>query len=191
MCRTEQRDARIRSAIHVDFDNSYLSMAQSHPAAAEEFARRPDRWLRRLLTFLDGSSPADFQRDLLVKRCYMNPGPFGRYRLHWVRAGFEVIDCPVLTGYGKTAADMTMAAEILEEVHHATRFDEFILLSADADFTPIFLKLRLHDRRTVAVVAQKVATSYAAVCDRVVGPAEFLSVIDPDLSARTNADAAA
>jgi hypothetical protein len=191
MCTRDTGKERIRCFLQVDFDNCYLSLGRVDKMAGEDFARHPDRWLRRLLGAISNESDANARRDVLVRRAYLNPGAFGRYRLPFVRAGFEVVDCPVLTQSGKTAADMIIAAELIEAVHHSTRFDEFILLSADTDFTPILQKARLYDRRTVAVAAQKLTASYAAVCDQVIGPSEFRKVIGPDLLVLPRPDDAA
>jgi uncharacterized LabA/DUF88 family protein len=74
---------------------------------------------------------------------------YGRFRPFFTRAAFRVVDCPPLTTRGKNSADIYMVLDILDALEHPTSFDEFILLSADADFTPVMLRLRAHDRRTV------------------------------------------
>jgi uncharacterized LabA/DUF88 family protein len=53
-----------------------------------------------------------------------------------------VVDCPPLTQRGKTSADVYMVMDVLDALEHKTEFDEFIILSSDADFTPVLLRLR-------------------------------------------------
>jgi uncharacterized LabA/DUF88 family protein len=52
-----------------------------------------------------------------------------------------VIDCPPLTSQNKNGADIRMVMDILDALNHQTRFNEFILLSSDADFTPLLTRL--------------------------------------------------
>lgn len=177
--RKSVESTRYAGALFLDFDNVYLGISHVDLAMAEAFARHPERWLQGLTDGLTGETDGWVRRDLLVRRCYLNPGSFGRYRLPFVRAGFEVVDCPVLTGFGKTATDAHMTVDMMEALHHQTRFDEFIVLSADADFTPVLSKLRLYDRRTVVVAAQKPSAAYSALADRLFGPEEFLALLAP------------
>jgi hypothetical protein len=48
---------------------------------------------------------------------------------------------------------------------HDTYFDEFIILSGDADFTPVLIRLRAHARRTVVFANDFTAAPYTAICD--------------------------
>ena len=52
-------------------------------------------------------------------------------------AGFEIIDCPALTSEGKTSTDIHMVLDIIDLLQHEAHYDEFIVFSADADFTPV------------------------------------------------------
>lgn len=82
-----------------------------------------------------------------------------------MRAGFEVIDCPPLTAQLKNGSDIRMAIDVRDYLEHPTRFDEFIILSGDADFTPVLHRLRSHDRRAVIYANDYTAAPYAALCD--------------------------
>jgi hypothetical protein len=84
-------------------------------------------------------------------------------RPNFVKAGFPFVDCPPLTGSGKNSADIHMGLEAVDLLSHATRFDEFIILSSDADFTPLLVRLRLHDRLTTAFVPHDAAAAFKAV----------------------------
>jgi hypothetical protein len=109
-----------------------------------------------------------------VRRCYLNPRAFNRYRPFFIRSAFEVIDCPPLTSQGKTSADITMALDVMDALNFPTRFDEFIIFSGDADFTPVLLRLRKHDRETAVLAVGPSSAAYEAAADRVVPTDRFL-----------------
>jgi hypothetical protein len=164
---------RIKSALFVDFDNIFIGLKEDDERAADEFGRGVKKWLRWIEDEM-ARPGEDTVRDVLVRRCYGNPETFAPYRGYFTRAGFAVVDCPSLTGQGKNSADIVMVMDILDVLAHPTKFNEFILLSADADFTPLVLRLRMHDRRTVAIVAGNTAAAYKASCDLVVPDDEFV-----------------
>lgn len=166
-----------RSALFVDFDNVYLGLREIDKRAAEVFATNPGRWLAWLQQGMPsiGDQPAfGAPRSVLVRNVYLNPRTFGQYRPDFVRSAFTVTDCPPLTQQGKTAADIRMAMDVLDALAHPTQFDEFIILSGDADFTPVLLRLRTHDRRTVVFSAGKAAHAYKAACDFIVSEDLFI-----------------
>jgi len=165
---------RIRSALFVDFDNIFIGLKADDLRAAEEFGRGVNKWLEWIGEEM--ARPSGTQvRDILVRRCYGNPETFSDYRGYFTRNGFSVVDCPPLTSRGKNSADIVMVMDILDLLAHPTQFDEFIIMSADADFTPLVLRLRMHDRRTVAIVAGNAAAAYRASCDLVVSDDEFVT----------------
>jgi uncharacterized LabA/DUF88 family protein len=49
------------------------------------------------------------------------------------------------------STDIHMVLDIIDLLQHETRCDEFIVFSADADFTPVLRKLRRCDRRTTVL----------------------------------------
>lgn len=161
--------AQLRSALFVDFDNIYLSLEARHRPAAERFALSPDLWL----SWLEQELPEPERRKLggassrrfLVRRCYANPLSFGRFRASFVRSGFEVIDTPPLTQHGKTSADVHMVIDILDTLALPTRLDEFLICSGDADFTPVLIRLRKHDRRTTVLAVGPAASAFMAASD--------------------------
>lgn len=167
-----------RTALFVDFDNVYSNLNAIDPAAGEAFAVEPDRWLRWMQEDMGQvvrDVPEDSGREILVRSCYLNPVAFGRFRPFFMRAAFRVVDCPPLTTRGKNSADIYMVLDILDALQHPTSFDEFILLSADADFTPVMLRLREHDRRTVLLATGPSATALRSACDMVLPLEVFLS----------------
>lgn len=166
----------IRSALFVDFDNIYLGLQREDPNAAEQFATNPAHWLRWLQDSLqlDDEEPSGRRRKILFRRCYLNPSQFGRFRPYFTRSAFEVVDCPPLTSGGKTSADIQMVMDILDALGHATRFEEFIILSGDADFTPMLLRLSKHDRRSAVLAIGPASVAYKAACDLLIDQDIFL-----------------
>jgi hypothetical protein len=162
----------LRSALFVDFDNVYSGLSRVDGAAASSFANNPAlllRWLR------DGrDEDGAFRRRFLVRDCYLNPQVYDWCRPQFVAAGFRVIDCPSLTQQGKSSADTHIVLDVVDALAHATRYDEFVICSADADFSPLMTKLRRHDRRTTMVAAGPFATAYEAVCDTAIGPMQLV-----------------
>ena len=166
----------MKSALFVDFDNVYTQLRQLQPAAAERFARQPIEWIRWLTDSLEipvGHDPAA-RRRLLVRRCYLNPNWYQTYRHAFLRAGFEIVDCPPVTAQGKTSTDIHMVLDIVELLSHETRYDEFIVLSADADFTPVLRKLRRYDRRTSVLAIGFPSAAYQASADLLIDERLFI-----------------
>jgi len=166
--------AAIRAAVYVDFDNIYKSLKEVSERAASLFATQPDRWLS---WFKSGYhvDPGTFSpRSILIRNCYLNPVLYGKFRTDFVRAGFSVIDCPPLTSKNKNSADIYMVLSVVDMLAHPTHIDEFIILSADADFTPVVHRLRAHDRRTTILANEVVASAYKAACDFVVEQNTFI-----------------
>ena len=114
------------TALYVDFDNIYLGLLNNRGVEyASVFATNPAAWLG-WLTRQSSPFPADQQsllqivkgllgqrrtitpeklttqlRHLVIRRCYINPTRLQKHRYAFVRAGFDVIDCPSLTGPGQ------------------------------------------------------------------------------------------
>ena len=125
-----------------------------------------------------------------MNRCYGNPVPrrnahdnstdmnsFPFVRHHFLRAGFEVIDCPPLTAQLKNSSDIRMVMDVRDYLTHDTYFDEFIILSGDADFTPVLHRLRAHARRTVIFANDFTAAPYTAISDGEVREADLIALI--------------
>jgi hypothetical protein len=168
------------SALFVDFDNVYLSLHRRNPDAAGRFARNPQGWLNRISTggLVRFKHHRPTWRRFPVARCYGNPGRtrisrggpndphgFATVRSHFMMAGIEVIDCQPLSSQFKNGTDIKIACDIRDFLEHSTRFDEFIILSGDADFTPVLHHLRSHDRRTVVYANESTADIYKAFSD--------------------------
>ena len=169
------------SALFVDFDNVYLSLRRQNEEAAGRFARNPQDWLNRIANgglVRYKSRPEFARRRFAVARCYGNPGRklvsrggphdphnFAAVRTNFMIAGLEVVDCQPLSSQFKNGTDIKIACDIRDFLEHPTRFDEFIILSGDADFTPVLHHLRSHDRRTVVYANENTAGIYKAFSD--------------------------
>jgi hypothetical protein len=162
----------------VDFDNILSSLRRLDPAAARVFATDPLRWANWLQDRLGAVGPLaseETPRVLLQKICYLNPAQYGNYRAYFTRAGFRVVDCPSLTNQGKNSADIHMVIDALDMLAHHTRYDEFIILSLDADFSPLFHRLRSHDRRVVMLGSGPSSAALRNACDYVIPDDVFIS----------------
>ena len=170
---------RLRCALFVDFDNVYIGLRRLDPAAAEAFASSPAHWL----TGLENGSDADgeFSRRFLIRACYLNPSAFSQFRPNFTRAGFSVVDCPSLTQQGKSSADINLVLDAVDALSAGTHYDEFVILSADADFTPLALRCRAADRRVTIITASPAASAYRAVADTVITADELAELVkDPE-----------
>ena len=170
--------SHVRTALFVDFDNMYLNLKAIEPAAGDAFAMEPDRWLRWMREDMGQVVPGATEetgREILIRTCYLNPVSFSRFRPYFTRSAFRVVDCPTLTSRGKNSADIYMVLDIIDTLAHSTHFDEFVILSADADFTPVMLRLRAHDRRTVLLASGPSAMALQSEADMVLPLDVFLS----------------
>src|SRR4249920_3195727 len=182
------------SAVFVDYDNIYLSLKRKSEEAAKRFAKDASAWLRaietgRLITATN-TPFSDIPRRIVMNRCYGNPVPrrnahdnstdmnsFPFVRHHFLRAGFEVIDCPPLTAQLKNSADIRIVMDIRDILTHDTYFDEFIILSGDADFTPVLHRLRAHARRTVVFANDHTAQPYTALSDGEIRESNLIALL--------------
>jgi hypothetical protein len=182
------------SAVFVDYDNIYLSLKRKSEEAAKQFAKDAASWLREiesgaLITPTHGEF-SGVKRRIVMNRCYGNPVPrrnsndnstdmssFPFVRHHFLRAGFEVVDCPPLTAQLKNSADIRIVMDVRDYLLHQTYFDEFIVLSGDADFTPVLHRLRQHARRTIIYANDYTAAPYAAISDGEIREADLLAVL--------------
>ncbi|WP_156374202.1 NYN domain-containing protein [Cellulomonas sp. Leaf334] len=166
---------RFRTALFVDFDNVYIGLQRLDPVAAEAFATNPAHWLSELESGTD--SEGDFSRRFLIRACYLNPSRFSQFRPNFTRAGFQVVDCPSLTQQGKSSADINLVLDAVDALAAPTHYEEFVIVSADADFTPLALRCRAADRRVTIMTASPAASAYRAVADSVITADELADLV--------------
>lgn len=170
---------QLHTALFIDFDNIYLNLLDQDKQAAEKFAIEPGLWL----DWLEQQLPLDYRsmgfsgRRILIRRCYMNPNSFARFRPHFIRSACEVIDCPPLTARGKTSTDIHLVMDALESLSHQTYFHEFIIFSGDADFTPLLINLRKHARYSVVMPVGLASPAYKASCDYIINTNTFIETV--------------
>ncbi len=184
----------ILTTVFVDYDNVYLSLKRKSEEAAKRFSKDAGLWLKEIASgalMTPTNAPAiDVDRRIAINRCYGNPVPrrnqgdnstdmssFPFVRHHFLRSGFEVVDCPPLTAQLKNSADIRMVMDVRDILTHDTRFDEFVILSADADFTPVLHRLRAHARRTVIYSNDHTAAPYTAISDAEIRESDFLALL--------------
>ncbi len=184
----------ILSAVFVDYDNIYLSLKRKNEDAAKRFAKDATSWVKKLETgelITPTNAPhSEVPRRLVMNRCYGNPVPrrnqsdnstdmnsFPFVRHHFLRSGFEIVDFPPLTAQLKNSSDIRMVMDIRDYLDHKTNFDEFIILSSDADFTPVLHRLRSHAKRTVIFANDHTATPYTALSDGEVREADLIAAL--------------
>lgn len=176
-----------RAALYLDFDNVFGGLYKLDPEMAIHFASEPGEWLERLSTTATIDSP----RRWLLLRCYLNPAGwvyhtdgnseqtrlfFSKFRPGFVRAGFEVVDCPRYSGT-KNAADIRIVVDALDALTADTRYDEFVIASGDSDMTPLLQRLRRSDRRTMIVSPADAAEAFTSIADQVLDSQQLLALV--------------
>ncbi len=201
-----QSTGSLLSTVFVDYDNIYLSLKRKSEEAAKRFAKDASVWVQaiasgELITATNAPSVST-PRRIVMNRCYGNPVPrrnaqdnatdmnsFPFVRHHFLRAGFEVIDCPPLTAQLKNSADIRMVMDVRDYILHDTYFDEFIILSGDADFTPVLHRLRQHARRTVIYSNDYTAPPYKAISDGEIRESDMIALlVEGEIPAEIGAD---
>ncbi len=156
-----------RSALFVDVDNFYSCLRDVSAEAANEFVRTPSKWLAWLAN-------RGNDRLLFMRNAYVNPAKYSWVREDFLRAGFRVAECPSLTKQGKSSADAHIILDVVDALVHPAGYDEFILMSSDADFTPLVRRIREHGRRVMVVAPGDVSLAYAGCADEVILQDEFM-----------------
>ncbi|MEV4465099.1 NYN domain-containing protein [Micromonospora echinofusca] len=177
----------VRAALYLDFDNVFSGLYKLDPDVAVHFAEDPGGWLRRLAT----TATTGGTRRWLVLRCYLNPAGwvyrtdpgeeqprlyYSKFRPSFVRAGFDVIDCPRYNST-KNAADIRIVVDAVDALSADTRYDEFVIASGDSDMTPLLQRLRRSDRRTMIVSPADAAEAFTAIADQVLDSQHLLALV--------------
>lgn len=159
----------MKTALFVDFDNAYLGLKSLSLQVANRFGQSPSIWLRWLIerwpTSLTPEDGPSSDRRVLIRRCYLNPVSFSQFRRPFLEAGFDIVDCPPMTAAGKTSTDVHMVIDMIDAMQHPTGFEEFVVFSADADFSPVLRRLRMNNRKTAVFAAGNMSDAYRASAD--------------------------
>jgi NYN domain len=169
----------IKSALFVDYDSFHRSLKAARDDIAELVAQRAATWVAAIESgqLVTPRAKDGARRRALVRRCYADPALLGSNRQLLISSGFEVIDCPPLEGRERNSAELHMVLDTVDALDHPTGYEEFILLSADADLTPMLLRLRAHDRSTVIFANDVTAANYKAIADAMIEEEAFLTLL--------------
>jgi hypothetical protein len=151
----------LKSALFVDYDSIHRSLAAAG-RDGDVLAQRTSAWVVAIESgrLVSAKGGGQSRRRFALRRCYADPARLGKNRIAFVAAGFDLIDCPASDGR-KNSAGMNVALDVIEALAHPTAYEEFVLLSADADLAPIIQ--RLHSLERAAVVYSGPATPPANV----------------------------
>lgn len=168
----------IKSVLYFDFDSIYRSLNRQRPGSGEQLGARAGAWLEAMETGeLIVPRSEETRRRLIAKRCYADPKVLGKNR-GWLAAnGVQIIDCPQLTGLSRTPADIHMVLDAGDALERAADVEEFILLSAEADLTPLTFRLRAHNKRVIVYAAEGIASSYKTLADATLPESMLLGVL--------------
>ncbi|MEO1291425.1 MAG: NYN domain-containing protein [Pseudomonadota bacterium] len=159
---------RRSAALFVDFDNIQIG---------RELADNAVNWVNWLedRRFPNGSETGGRRRRFRSKRIYWNANN-DRLANAFRGEGFETFACPSLLKTKKSDADMTIAIDAMEILARDPTVRDFVIITRDSDFIPLFERLRARGRRVYAVGdenAHAVYAAYSRVCDGLIKTADL------------------
>jgi hypothetical protein len=160
---------QLHSALFIDYDNVSIELGRYDPAIAARFSNKTLVWLDALekhLPLPDGSEAE--ARRIVARRCYASPQQINAHRRNFTQTGFEVIDCPPLTTHLKNSADIYIVMDIVDYLQRYPHIDEYIILSADADFVPVLNRLRKELKKSVIFTSYNTTAAYRNCSDRTI-----------------------
>jgi hypothetical protein len=179
--------APIKSVLFVDYDSLYLSLRARDPGMARRFALRPGVWLEAIEAgfLLEPRGEEATRRRILMRRCYADPTLLGKARSAFTGQGFQIVDCPPLPGRERNSAEIQMVLDTIDALAHQTGFEEFILLSADSDLTPVIYRLRSYNRATTIYTTLTTSAGYRAIADGVLDEQALIALLAPTADAES------
>ncbi|WP_336800886.1 NYN domain-containing protein [Kaistia sp. MMO-174] len=179
--------APIKSVLFVDYDSLYLSLRARDPGMARRFALRPGVWLEAIEAGLlqEPRGEETARRRILMRRCYADPKLLGKARAAFTGQGFQIVDCPPLPGRERNSAEIHMVLDTIDALAHQTGFEEFILLSADSDLTPVIFRLRSYNRATSIYTTLTTSAGYRAIADGAIDEQALIALLAPTADAET------
>lgn len=159
----------LHSALFIDYDNVRIELEGYDPAVAARFSNKPLLWLEALEKNMALPAGVDSEgRRIVSRRCYASPHQINNYRRNFTQTGFEVIDCPPLTAHLKNSADIYIVMDIIDYLQRYPSIEEFIILSADADFVPVLNRLRKELKKSVIFTSYNTTAAYRNCSDRTI-----------------------
>jgi hypothetical protein len=175
----------VKSVLFFDFDSLRRSLAAHGSEVGDVFASKVREWLAGIEdgSLLTPGASDQPRRKILVKRCYADPKALGKDRDVLTANGVQVVDCPAMPGYSRSAADLHMVLDTDDAINHQTGFNEFILLAAESDLTPILFRLRAHDRTSIIYAGPTTDASYKSLADGVLDERALVELLSPGKAA--------
>jgi hypothetical protein len=160
---------QLHSALFIDYDNVRPELDRYDPALGARFCNKPLVWLDALEKSmpLPAGSEAEGRR-IVSRRCYASPHLINNHRRNFTQTGLEVIDCPPLTTGLKNSADIYIVMDIVDYLQRYPNIEEFIILSADADFVPVLNRLRKELKKSVIFTSYNTTAAYKNCSDRTI-----------------------
>lgn len=171
-----------KSVLLIDYDSIHQSLSAGDSVAADRLASRLGAWIGAIETgSLFAAKPDTLQRRrILLRRCYADPARLGDNRAAFLSNGFQVVDCPPIEGRDHDTATIHVVLDCIDALDHPTEYEEFILLAADSDLSPLLIRLRAHNRTTAIYATMATADSYRAIADAVIEEPRFISALLSD-----------
>jgi hypothetical protein len=169
-----------KSVLFVDYDSIHRSLAAGEAQAADRLASRIAAWVAAIENGRIFASRSDARRRILMRRCYADPALLGGGRSEFLSNGFQVVDCPPAEGRERNSAAIHMVLDTIDALEHPTAYEEFVLLSADTDLSPVLIRLRAHNRLTAIYANSVTAESYKAIADAMIDEQRLISVLLSD-----------
>jgi len=127
-------------ALFCDFENLALGVRDAKYAQFDM-----QKVLERLL--LKGS--------IIVKKAYCDWERYKAFKASMHEAAFELIEIPHVRQSGKNSADIRLVVDALDLCYTKAHVDTFVILSGDADFSPLVSKLRENNKVVIGVGVKK------------------------------------
>ena len=146
----------VPAALFLDFDNVYSGLFEKDENVVDNFLLYTRNWIRWMerFSFIGGSQA----RKFIAKSCYINPRRNGAFCDAMSKADFRIVACPPLTRRGKTAADMILCVDVMDEIYTGTS-QEIVIMSADADFTPLMERIAKSGKTPIRLAIGSTAQS--------------------------------
>ncbi len=154
----------VTSVLLIDFDGVRRSLNAIDVEAGDQLAASAGRWLEALENgdLISPSGP----RRILLRRCFADPDMLGDGSKAMADSGFDVIDSPARKG-GHSGAELHFAIDAVDALNDNVDYAEFILLSPDANLTPLLARLKGADRRTVVYSDDELTVKQRRLADAV------------------------
>src|SRR5205814_6319675 len=145
------QDSDATMAVFLDLENIALG---AHDADFPAFDIR--KVLERLL----------LKGQIVVKKAYCDFERYKTFKRGLHEAAFELIEIPHVRQSGKNSADIRMVVDALDLCYTKAHVDTFVILSGDADFSPLVSKLRENNKCVIGVgVKHSTSDLLTANCD--------------------------